>query len=653
MENKYPHLFSPYTIKNVTFRNRIIAGPNMSGWPTREGASDINCLYDYIARAKGGAAVVTQGETTINRTDAVRGYAVFLTQEEHLQGTVLTPMHLHGKLVEAVNRHGALACIQLYHAGETASPKFAKDGIMGPITRTREDGAQVRGMDEADMEKVCADFENAAHIARLCGYQIMQIHAGHGWLLSQFLSPMTNKRTDEYGGSLENRAKFPIRIIEAVRRGAGPGALISIRISGEEHVEGGMHIDEVAEFVKMVEDKIDLVHISAGCFYSSPQYTFPSPFQEHGLNVDAAAYVKQRVNIPVAVVGGLSDPAQMEDIIASGKADFVVVTRQFFADAALPRKAYEGHEDDIRPCLRCSNCLGLKGASSHHGCDVNPLVANGSFMLNSIEPVQGKRRVLIAGGGPAGMEAAITACDRGHEVILVDKAPALGGTLRHDDHVDFKADLKRFKDYLVRQVEKRDIEVRLNTEVTAELVDEIAPDYAIAAVGASPIVPNFEGADKLLHMNALEAHSRMDEIGKRVVVIGGGLVGCETAIHLAREGHEVTIVEMLDSIARDANAFYLSAIHEQVGLSGIEVRVSSRCEGFEEGGVLVANDEGTELIECDAAIVSVGMRSNREVPNMLLEKMGWTRFRDIGDCVTPKQMRQAVHQGYFSAMDIV
>lgn len=653
-ETKYPHLFSPYTIKKLTFRNRIFATPAMSAWPEYDGGPSINCLYDSVARAKGGVAVVTMGETTVNRSDGVRGNTIFLTQEDRLKGSVITPMHLHGKLVEAINRHGAIANIQLYHAGETADPFLSGGMVMGPMGYTKPDGSVVHAMDEAMMSHVCDDFENAARIAVTCGYQMIQIHCGHGWLLSQFLSPLTNRRADEYGGCLENRAKLPIRIIDAVRRGAGPDTVIELRISGDEHVEGGMRIEEVTEFVKMVRGKIDIVHISAGCFYSSPQYTFPSVFQEHGLNVENAAYVKAHVDIPVSVVGGLSDPAQMERIIAEGKADFVCMTRQLFADSDLPVKAYEGREDDIRPCLRCSNCLGLKGASSHHGCDVNPLVANGSFLVNSIQPVKGRRRVLVAGGGPAGMVAAIAACDRGHEVVLVDRAEALGGTLRHADRVPFKADLRRYKDYLVRQVGKRDIRVMLNTSVTEELVDEIEPDHVIAALGAHPIMPAFSGIDSLAHMNALEAHERMEEIGRRVAVVGGGMVGCETAIYLADLGHEVTILEMADGIARDANAFYHSALLEQIERAGIAVRTNARCESFEEGGVVASGSDGArELVACDTAVVSVGMAPNREFVDMLRDKMGFTRFRDVGDCVTPKFVRQAVHHGYFAAMDIV
>jgi len=653
MTTKYPHLFSTFRIKNLTYRNRIVATPGMSGWPSYEGAPSVNSLYETVSRAKGGAAVVTMGETTVNRTDAIRANQIFLTQSEHMKGSTINPIHLHGKLVEAVNRHGAIANIQLYHAGEAGSSHLGGSLVLGPTGYTRNDGTVVTEMNEEHMAKVCADFENAARIAKGCGYQQIQVHCGHGWLLAQFLSPLTNKRKDGYGGSLENRAKFPLQVIDAVRRGAGNDTVIEIRISGEEYVEGGMHIEEVADFIAMARDKIDIAHISAGCCYSSPQYTFPSVFQPHGQNVENAAYVKSRVDIPVSVVGGLSDPEQMERIIAEGKADFVCMTRQLFADPETPKKAFFGKEDEIRPCIRCSNCLGLK-ALGHHACDVNPDVANGTFKVNSIQPVQEKRRVLVVGGGPGGMNAAITAFDRGHEVILCEKTASLGGTIRHAEHVPFKGDLFKYMKYLVRQVEKRGIDVRLNTEVTPDTIDEIAPDNVIVAVGASPVMPKFAGMDKLTYVDALVAHEKAESLGKSAVVIGGGLVGCETAIHMKQAGMDVVLIEMADAIARDANAFYRSALLEQAQILNLDVRTGARCEGFEEGGVLVENADGSkQLLPCDFAVIAVGMRSNRETVEALREKVGFGGFREIGDCYKPETVRQAIHHGYYAAMDIV
>ncbi|MGI6221482.1 MAG: FAD-dependent oxidoreductase [Coriobacteriales bacterium] len=654
MKTKYPHLFRPYTIKNLTLRNRIIASPNMSGWPTREGSADLNCLADMVAQAKGGVAVITMGETAVNRNDAVRGHVSFLDQERQLQGSATSPMHMHVKLVESVTRHGALACIQLCHAGETANDFFSRGHVFGPMGYVRDDGVQVYAMNESDMEKVCEDFERAAHLAVVCGYQIVQVHCGHGWLISQFLSPRTNKREDEYGGSLENRAKFPLRIIDAVRRGAGPDTIIELRVSGEEYLEGGMRVEEVAEFVKLAEDEIDLVQVTSGSRYYSPQYAIPSIFQPHGIAVDDATFIKQRVKVPVGVVGGLSDPAQCEAIIAEGKADFICMTRQLLADPEFPIKVYEGREEDVRPCLRCSNCLGLKGKTSHHGCDVNPLTANGAFMFNSIQPVQGRRRVLVAGGGAAGMVAAITACDRGHEVILASSAEALGGMMRHADKIPFKDEMRRYKDYLVTQVSKRDIDVRLNTPVTEALYDEINPDYVIAATGSTPKEAAFADMGSLKHMDAFAACDRLGELGERVAVIGGGVIGCEIAIHLARSGKQVVIIEKLDAVAEDTHDFYAAAIMEQIGISGIEVRTGLCCERFSPEGVTAIDAEGGEvLVPCDSAVLAVGMKPNREPAEMLRAKAGFARFRDVGDCVAPGQLRQAVHHAYFAAMDIV
>jgi 2,4-dienoyl-CoA reductase-like NADH-dependent reductase (Old Yellow Enzyme family)/thioredoxin reductase len=651
-KTNYPNLFSPYTIKNLTFRNRIFATPAMTAWPDCEGAPPIKSLYDTILRAKGGAAVVTMGETSINRTTAVRANQIFLTQAEDLKGSTIDPIHLHGKLVEAVNRHGAIATIQLYHAGEAGSPNLGGSLVLGPVDYISRNGVKITGMTEEHMKSVCADYKNAARIAKNCGYQIIQIHFGHGWLPAQFLSPFTNKRNDDYGGCIENRARFPLQIIDAVRSAVGDNILIELRISGDEHVEGGMTISEVTEFISLARDKIDIVQVSGGCFYSSPQYTFPTLFQPHGINVENAAYIKRHVNIPVAVVGGLSDPKQLEEIIAEGKADFVCMTRQLLTDPDLPRKAYYGQEEDIRPCIRCSNCLGLKSLG-HHNCDVNPLVANGAFILNSISPIEARRRVLIAGGGPGGMVAAITACDRGHEVILVEKTDKLGGMLCHSEFVPFKEDMRRYKDYLIRQVGKRDIHVMFNTECDAKLVDDIRPDAIIAAVGAHPVIPNLPGMDMLKCVDSLYAHEHVGVIGNNIVIIGGGLVGCETAIHMKMEGKNVTLIEMADSIARDANAFYRSAIYEQIEHLGINTITGAKCLGFSAGSVIITDHSEKTNLSCDTAVICVGMAPNHDTVEELRSKIGFGGFREIGDCYKPETIRQAVHHGYFAAMDIV
>ncbi len=652
---KYPKLFSTYTIRNTTFRNRIFGSPSLTTWPDYAGAPNEGYLYDIIDKARGGAAVITLGETNVNRSHSRRGCETFLS---HSEGYPLlkvnnSPTNAYAKITSAISRHGALPSIQLFHAGEAALTQLSQGrGIYGPNARVLPDGTEVQAMDLDVMEEVCRDFEEAAKTAEMCGFRIIQLHGAHGWLLSQFLSPLTNHRTDEFGGSLENRARFPKMIIDAVRRGIGSDMIIEYRISGDEHMKGGMQIEEVAEFLNMVKDKIDIAHISAGSYWSAPQYTFPTIYQPRGINTELAAFVKKHVGLPVTVVGGFNDPAQMEKVIAEGKADFIAIARALIADPELPNKAYWGKEEEIRPCIRCSNCLGLQ-YFGHHSCDVNPIACNGLYIANSIKPVKDRRRVLVIGGGPGGLMASATAGERGHEVILVEKSDKLGGLFKHTDLEPNKKDLKYFKDYLIRQVYKNNVDVRLNTEGTPALLDEIKPDFLIVATGSSPIVPKFQGMDQLHSLPASEVYDRLDETGKKVVVIGGGLVGCETALYLADNKREVTLIEMLEDIANDSNRIYYSAIKEQLD-GKVNCLMRTRCLAFTKDGVMVADKVGKEsLLPCDTALLAVGMKSNRADVEALREKFGFGHFRDIGDCYKVETVRQAIHQGYFAAMDII
>ena len=318
----------------------------------------------------------------------------------------------------------------------------------------------------------------------------------------------------------------------------------------------------------------------------------------------------------------------------------------------MPNKAYWGKEDEIRPCIRCANCLGRK-YFGHHNCDINPLACSGEYIADSILPVEGKRRVLVVGGGPGGMMAAITAAGRGHNVTLVEKEADLGGMFRRIAVNSHKEDLQTYTNYLINQIKVNNVDVRLNTEGTPELLNKIQPDHLIVAVGARAIVPRFKGADLLHTMNAVEVYDKTDEVGKEVVIIGGGLVGCETAIFLNDMGREVTVIEMAEDVARDANRIYYSAIKEELG-KGVTCLVNTRCVELSAEGVVVEDEEGNRrTLACNTGVYAVGMTPNRKPVDALREKFGFGHFRDIGDCYKAETVRQAVHNGYWAAMDII
>jgi 2,4-dienoyl-CoA reductase-like NADH-dependent reductase (Old Yellow Enzyme family)/thioredoxin reductase len=649
---KYPNLFSPFTIRNTTFRNRIFASPILMTWPNYDGAPQLTGLFFNEDKARGGAAMVSMGETVVNRTHAARGNASFITPAEGRDGYD-SPSDMLIKNADAIRRHGAVPEIQLLHGGIQMATPFVseKRRPIGPVGFIRKDGIEVIGMDEKLMQEVCDDFEKAARIAKTCGYGAIQIHGGHGWLLSQFLSPLDNHREDEYGGSLENRAKFPMRVIDAVRKGAGPDMIIEYRISGDEYAEGGMKIDEVSDFGVMIQDKVDIIHVSAGSYWGASNYLFPSIYQPHNMNFANAAIMKKKVRIPVSVVGGIYDPDDMERFLAEGNVDFFCICRALVADPGLPKKIYYGKQEDVRPCIRCVNCLGRK-YDGHHNCDVNPITGNETYTLR-MPPVQNRQKVLVVGGGPGGLTAAATAAERGHEVILVEQSDSLGGILKLTDVDSHKHDLRRFKDWMIRQVYKNDVDVRLNTKATSELLGMLKPDAVIVASGSSPITPKFKGMDKTTTMHATEVYTDIDRVGKVVVMVGGGLAGCEVALHLSALGRKVTIVEMTNEVAplKDTNRVHKDAVMEQLH-KHVPYLTSTVCKEITSEGVVVTDGEGKErVLPCDTVVYAVGMSPNKDTVEELRAAFGWVTA--VGDCEGPATIRKAIHHGYFAAMDIV
>jgi len=513
-------------------------------------------------------------------------------------------------------------------------------------------------MDEAMMNRVADNFAKTAKYLKLVGFDMCMIHGGHGWLLGQFLSPFTNKRTDRYGGSRENRARFPIMVIDRIREAAGPEFLIEYRLSGEELVEGGITIEDTVDFAKRIEKKVDIIHVSVGIYHLHVESrTFSSMYDPHGCNVHLAEAVKKAVSVPVAVVGGINDPAMAERIIAEGKADFVALGRQALADPEFPNKALTGRSDEIAPCLRCG-CFSpmpqIEGEITPphtFQCTVNP-VSSKEFRMSLAPAVKGVKKVLIAGGGPGGMYAAVTAAERGHRVILVEKTDLLGGILKFTDTDTYKFDLKRYKNSLIKRINKLKIEVRLNTEATPELIERENPDVLIVAVGSQPIAPHIPGISGPNVMQALDIYRDPEKAGKSVVMIGGGLVGCETGLHLAALGKSVTLVEMMDKLAPDATESHRIALFAMMD-KAIKSYTGMRCTEITAKGIKAITKDGAEkFIEADSVVYAVGMKADSEKAFSLCRAASKQYFL-IGDCVSPRKVKEAVHEGYHAAMDII
>ena len=645
---KYPHLFQPLRIKNVTFKNRIFLSPTMMSELSKEGFPTHQTISYYEAKAKGGAALVTVGETAVDRDRAPTHPGHF-----NLFETAALPFLV--QLVDAVHQHDCKISIELCHGGHESPPDVIGKNPFGPSAMVKADGTVVEEMTQADIDQVIASFASTAAFAERAGFDMVTLHGGHGWLLAQFTSPYANHRTDSYGGTPENRARFAKEVIAAIRKATGKDFLIEYRVSGSELTEGGLTLADTIEFLKQIEHDVDLIHVSAG-LRANPHtraIMHPSAFLEHGVNVYLAEAIKQEITAcPIVTVGAITDPAKADKILEEGRADVVAMCRAAIADPDWPKKAKAGQEEQIRPCIKCFYCLDGEKIARRFGCSVNPSCGQ-NLRLDALTPAvpERKKRVVIVGGGPAGMEAAATAAERGHDVILLERSNRLGGQLKFGTHEYFKTGLRDFLHYLIRRVETSAVEVRLNTEATPELVESLRPDTVFAAVGASPVLPTIPGQDGPQVYSSLTYFEKLDQLGDRVVIIGGGLVGTEAALDLAvTHGKQVTIVEMLGQLAPDAWRTHRIPLLERVE-EHVSVCLNAQCTNISESSVTYMDAAGSSIdIPADSVILAVGMRPNSETA----ESFRFTAldYVPIGDCVKIQNIFGAIHTGYYAALDL-
>lgn len=648
MERKYPLLSSPIKIGNVIFRNRMFSAPMGGTDISKDGCIGRASTAFYELRAKGGAASVTISECMVHpETDGSHAYHLDLSIPNSLSSFTYT--------ADAITRHGAVASVELSHSGQFAgtymTDKTKQHNLSqyGPSNGVRNDGVIVKAMPKEMINEIVESYAKCASLAKRAGFNMVMVHGGHGWLINQFLSPFFNKREDEYGGSLENRVRLAKEVLVAIRKAVGNGFPIEFRMSGSELFDGGYDIEDGIKIAKSIEQFVDIIHVSAGTYQKGFAITHPSMFKEHGCNVYLAQEIKKNVSVPVATIGALNDPSQMEEIIKSGKADIVEMARALLADNELPRKVVENRDDEIVKCLRCFACMAERASTSTRRCAVNPLIGReldgcGITRSNNI------KKVIIAGGGIAGLSCALTASKRGHNVILCEKSDSLGGILKGEQALKFKYEMYELGKTYETLIRKENVDIRLNEEVTTELINRAKPDALIIALGSRPIIPPIKNIDSKKVIIVNNYYKRNDEVGENVVVIGGGLAGCEIAIEIANKGKNVQLVEMRDSLAVDANIR-----HRPILLSEIEKKVIVKTnyiatEVTEKGLVCKTSIGELELLNADTIIIAAGQKSLENEVNSLIDAAPFIRV--IGDAKKVRNITHAIYEGYHAALDI-
>ena len=677
METKYPNLLSPCQVGQVLFKNRMLAGPLGFCVPNSGGCIHEHNLEFYEIQATGGAARVTTNDYPVSGGMAPGGGLDFrepvdIEMEKSIQ-----------EYVRTMHRHHTLAFVEFTHSGfpvrdyvdpdeETATPnmrplgKEMGDGKM-PMPPMMGDGRTLAELSQKEIHQIIDDFASCCATAAQFGVDGVLLHGGHNKLIDQFRSLRHNKRTDEYGGSLENRARFCIELLEAIRSRCGDKLLLELRLSGDEGYPGGITIDETIEFLMYLQayeethqkNLYDLFHLSGGdhttaagnMATSSPAF-YPNAYNRgFAKKIKAAGFKK-----PLVLINSINSPELAEDIIASGDAEFVCMARQLVvADPFFPRKVKEGRLDEINTCIRCHNCF------DREECAVNPITQNRAYMQTKDVPLaKEKKKVAIVGGGIAGLKAAETAAARGHAVTLYEKEGYLGGLLRFSDTDNYKHDIRTFKNNMISRVTRQEnVTVCLNTEATPELLEAQGFDAVIVAIGGEPVRPDIPGATGDNVMFSMDVYDHPERIGDSVIMLGGGIQACEIALHLAKAGKKVTIVGRRDKLAPheviNNDVFHpIPAMKKMFRRFDPPVEIVTGCNCVEitqQGirGVMVKTGEEIS-IQADTVVLAAGSR-NRQAEAMKFNPCA--KFVGMaGDCREPKKIKQAVAAGYYQAMDI-
>ena len=627
-------LFSSFWIRDIQLENRIVM-PGLASFLIGDGGMICEATVDhYRRRAAGGPAMIIMEACSVSPEGVVSNHQARIDDDRFIEGL--------SKIAAVIKSEGSVPAIQIHHGGRQTSIKVIKrkplapSAIPCPTIRGDVEPLTIDGIHE-----IVQKFGDAAERARQAGFELIEIHGAHGYLINQFLSKVSNIREDEYGGDIVGRSRFALEIIEEINKRIGPEFPLSFKISAQEFVPGGLTVTESIEILKLlVKAGVDVVQVSAGNDMT-PEWICQPMFMKKACLASSAAKFKWALNIPVMAVGRINDPMVANEVLSEGQADLVCIGRGLLADPEMPNKAREGRLDEIRTCIACNTCMESIFRKGRIECLVNPMLGREKEMV--FVPTPKPKKIMVVGGGPGGLNVAWVAAKRGHEVHVFEKRGYLGGQLLAGSIPGHKKELRSLIKFQEKQIEKFGVACHLNHEVETKDIQVLDPDVVVLATGSLPAIPPVDGIDRSIVMTYEDVLNEAPPSFKQAVIIGGGPTGLEIALHLAEYGCRVSVVEMLAKIGKGLEAITKKILLGKLKEYNVKIMTETKLIGVKSTGATVALWDGTEkLIEAETVIFATGTQPCDRLYEKV-KSLGYETYR-VGDCLETRSAKAAIYE---------
>lgn len=629
------HLFSTFSIKGCELKNRIVMPGLASFLIENDGSIPQKAIEHYRLRAAGGPAMVIMEACAVSPEGIVSPHQARIFDDRFVEGL--------SKIARAMKSEGTVPAVQLHHGGRQTSAKVIHGQPVGPSPLPCPSiRGEVTPLTVNGIQELVKKFGDAADRALQAGFELIEIHGAHGYLINQFLSRFSNIRQDAYGGDIAGRTRFAQEIVREIRKRVGDAFPISFKISAMEFVKNGLNVEESLEILKiLVKEGVDAVQVSAGND-ATPEWICQPMFMEKACLTDYAWAIKKELDVPIMAVGRINDPLLAEEIIKTGKADLVCIGRGLLADPGMPNKAREGRLDDIRTCIACNTCMESIFKKGRVECLVNPTLGREKEM--AFHPAKTIKKVMVVGAGPGGLNVAWVAARRGHDVHLFERGSQLGGQLTLGSITHYKKELRKLIRFQTKQMERFGVKCHLNQEVTPDTLKAHSPDVVVLATGSAPVYPSVEGIDKPLVISINDALNGHKQAGGKTVVVGGGPTGCEIALHLSENGCQVTIVEMLPKLGMQMESMTKKMLLRKLKENHVSFKTHCSLISVLNNGVVIAEKDGGQMtLPADQVVFATGNQPEDSLFHQI-KSMGYEVHR-IGDCLEPRSAKAAIYEG--------